>query len=91
MRRRVCIRRESDDSAVPRIGELYGIVIAMFHATYASETVVVAIERARSSWDRSPRALRLVLEWADLHRDELRLNWGRARTDAPLKRIDPLP
>jgi hypothetical protein len=37
------------------------------------------------------RALRLVREWAELHRDELRLNWARAREQAPLVRIDPLP
>jgi hypothetical protein len=35
--------------------------------------------------------LRLVREWCELHRDELRLNWARARENAPLVRIDPLP
>ena len=38
-----------------------------------------------------PRALRLIQEWCELHRDELRLNWARARENAPLVRIDPLP
>ena len=38
-----------------------------------------------------PRALRLTQEWAGLHREQLRLNWDRAREDAPLQRIDPLP
>jgi hypothetical protein len=41
--------------------------------------------------DVPPRALRLVQEWPELHRDELRLNWARAREHAPLVRIDPLP
>ena len=36
------------------------------------------------------RAVRLVQEWCELHRDELRLNWARARENAPLVRIDPL-
>jgi hypothetical protein len=86
---------------VPRISEFYGIVIAMyyrehgvphFHATYAGETVVVSIESGDAIAGTVPaRALRLIQEWAGLHRNELRLNWARAREDAPLERIDPLP
>ena len=86
---------------MPRISEFYGIVIAMyyrehgvprFHATYAGETIVVAIETGDVLAGSVPaRALRLVQEWAELHREELRRNWSRAREDAPLERIDPLP
>ena len=86
---------------VPRISEFYGIVIAMyyrehgvahFHATYAGETVVISIQTGDViAGGISPRALRLVQEWFELHRDELRLNWARARENAPLVRIDPLP
>lgn len=88
-------------SLVPRISEFYGIVIAMyyrehgvphFHATYAGETVVISIQTADVIAGSVPaRALRLVREWSELHRDELRLNWARAREQAPLVRIDPLP
>jgi hypothetical protein len=86
---------------VPRISEFYGIVIAMyyrehgvphFHATYAGETVVLSIQTGGViAGGVSLRALRLVQEWTELHRDELRLNWARARENAPLVRIDPLP
>jgi Domain of unknown function (DUF4160) len=86
---------------VPRISEFYGIVVAMyyrehgvphFHATYAGETVVIAIQTGDVIAGNVPaRALRLVQEWSALHRDELRLNWARARENAPLVRIDPLP
>lgn len=78
----------------------YGIVIAMnyrehgvphFHATYAGETVVISIQTCDVIAGGIPvRALRLVQEWCELHRDELRLNWARARENAPLVRIDPL-
>jgi hypothetical protein len=95
------VRPDGDDLVVPRISEFYGIVIAMyyrehgvphFHATYAGETIVVAIETGDVLAGSVPaRALRLVQEWADLHREELRRNWSRAREDAPLDRIDPLP
>ena len=84
-----------------RISESYGIVIAMycrehgvphFHATYAGETVVISIQTGEIiAGHVSARALRLIQEWYELHRDELRLNWARARDNAPLVRIDPLP
>jgi len=37
------------------------------------------------------RALKLVEEWTELHRDELLGGWERAERDEPLVRIDPLP
>ena len=37
------------------------------------------------------RALRLVREWATLHRAELEADWQRARDGQPLERIPPLP
>jgi phosphomannomutase len=37
-----------------------------------------------------PRALRLVLEWAKLHRTELLANWERAAQRQPLLPIAPL-
>jgi hypothetical protein len=87
-------------TAVPRISEFYGIVIAMyyrehgvphFHATYAGEMVVVAIGTGGVIAGSVPaRALRLVQEWTELHREELMQNWERAREQAPLERIEPL-
>lgn len=63
-----------------------------FHATYAGETVVIAIETGEViAGSVPPRALRLTGEWYGLHRDELRLNWTRAREATPLVRIEPLP
>jgi uncharacterized protein DUF4160 len=37
------------------------------------------------------RALRLVQEWAELHRTELEANWDAARARVPLASIEPLP
>jgi uncharacterized protein DUF4160 len=95
------VRGSPDDAGVPRISEFYGIVIAMyyrehgvphFHASYAGETVVMSILSGDVIAGRiSARALRLVREWCELHRDELRLNWARARENAALVSIDPLP
>jgi hypothetical protein len=38
-----------------------------------------------------PRTLSLVAEWATLRRDELMVNWERARREEPLDPIASLP
>jgi hypothetical protein len=86
---------------MPRLSSFYGIVIAMyykehglphFHARYAEYDASVAIETLEVLGGSLPgRALNLVREWASLHRDELSANWERARAEAPLEEIDPLP
>jgi hypothetical protein len=86
-------------NGVRRISEFYGIVIAMY---YREHGVVHFMRRTRrdsrgSDRDRRgiagsvpARALRLVQEWTELHREELMQNWERARAQAPLERIEPL-
>lgn len=37
------------------------------------------------------RALKLVAEWADLHRGELETDWVRAKDGGTPEAIDPLP
>jgi hypothetical protein len=84
---------------MPEISRFLGIVIRMFHhdhepahfhARYGEFAIVVQID----TWivhGRFPgRALRLVLEWAEIHRDELREDWSLARSRRPLKPIPPL-
>lgn len=86
---------------MPRISQFYGIAIAMyyaehgvphFHALYASNDASIAIVSLEVLAGSLPdRALRLVREWAALHRAELEANWQRARDAQPLERIPPLP
>lgn len=38
----------------------------------------------------SGRAIKLILEWLDLHRDELLDNWLRAQNGKLLVKIEPL-
>jgi Domain of unknown function (DUF4160) len=85
---------------VPRISEFYGIAIAMyyaehgvphFHALYSGEDASIAIGSLEVLAGSLPdRALRLVREWASLHRVELEKDWQRARAGEPLKPIPPL-
>lgn len=86
---------------MPRISAFYGIVIAMyyddhppphFHAKYAEHEAQFDIATAAVLNGSLPRrALALVQEWAELHRDDLAANWRRAEREEPLTTIDPLP
>jgi hypothetical protein len=88
---------------MPRISAFYGIVIWMyhdeihhrgrphFHASYGDDEASVDLQTlAVLAGELPPRALRLVVEWARAHQDELRANWERARRHEPLQPIEPL-
>lgn len=89
-------------ATVPRISSFYGIEIEMywneghhrkphFHALYAGEEASFDLETLALITGNLPaRARRLVVEWAEQHRDELRENWALAREHQPLQKIDPL-
>jgi uncharacterized protein DUF4160 len=86
---------------MPRISAFYGIVITMyyrdhrpphFHAIYGEYEAQIVIESLEPLQGELPsRALRLVREWAELHRTELEENWARAEARLPLANIEPLP
>lgn len=80
-------------AAVPEISRFFGVVIRMlandhapphFHAYYGEYEVTITIRDGVVIGRFPGRALRLVLEWRDLHQDELMANWDRlAAGDAP--------
>ena len=84
---------------MPEISRFLGIVITMFyrdhgpphfHAAYGGYDIVVSISDGVVTGQFPRRALRLVLEWQELHKAELVENWELARQRKPLKRIPPL-
>ena len=87
-------------ASVPEISRFFGIVIAMFyadhepphfHARYGEYRAIISIESSMVLSGSLPsRPLGLVMEWAALHRAELRENWGRARRQEALRPIPPL-
>jgi hypothetical protein len=65
---------------MPEISRFLGIVIgifprdhepAHFHAVYGGYQIIIEIETGVIRGDFPKRALKHVLEWADLHRNEL--------------------
>jgi hypothetical protein len=62
-----------------------------FHAIYQDREAMIAIESFQIiEGDLPRRALELVIDWAELHREELRENWRLAELHAKLKSIRPL-
>jgi hypothetical protein len=83
-----------------QISRFFGIIIKMyyndhypphFHAEYNEHVAEIAIDTLEIIEGNLPRrVLSLVLEWAVLHRSELRQNWQRARNHEPVQPIKPL-
>lgn len=63
---------------------------ASHHARYGDDEIVVDIETGRVEGGFPSRALRHVLDWSELHREELLLDWALARAAEPLLAIEPL-
>jgi len=85
---------------MPELSRFFGIIIRMFysdhepahfHAIYGEYEALIEIDTLAVFRGALPRrALALVLEWAALHRNELRDDWRRARAGEMLKEIEPL-
>src|ERR1017187_10085732 len=85
---------------MPEVTRFFRIVVRMyfrdhtpahFHAEYGEYEALVEIDTLSILRGELPRrAMALVLEWAALHRQELRADWERARGGTPLESIAPL-
>ncbi len=85
---------------MPELSRFYGIVIQMyfgdhqpphFHALYAGRKAVIDIETlAFLEGQLPPRASGLVIEWATIHQDELRVAFRTAQAMETLSKIAPL-
>jgi len=84
---------------VPELSRFLGIVIAMFHkdhdpphfhAFYGEYEITVRLADGQVSGRFPRRAQGHVLEWYNLHRQELDEAWRLARQHLSLKRIAPL-
>jgi hypothetical protein len=85
---------------MPEISRFFGIVIAMyyndhepphFHARYGSQKAKILIDPPTLiAGDLPPRALGMVMEWATIHRRELRENFAATLERRPTRKIEPL-
>ena len=84
---------------MPQISTFYGLVILMnfkdhapphFHVWYGEYQITVTIEDGIVTGKMPKRALKMVFEWLELHREELFKTWEKAQKGEPLIYIEPL-
>ena len=85
---------------MPAISKFLGIIIAMywdehnpphFHAIYQDYEISVDIQTGLVNGQMSKRALKMIFEWLDLHKEELLQDWNLAQDRKALLKIEPLP
>lgn len=85
---------------MPTISEFFGIVILMFyddhatphfHARYGDDEALIRISPVGLlEGHLPPRALSLVVEWAEIHKKQLIEDWNYASNHKKLQKIPPL-
>jgi hypothetical protein len=84
---------------VPELSRFYGIVIFMnynehnpphFHAAYGDHEVSVEINSGVIKGQMPKRALKMIFEWLEIHKDELLNDWQLAQDRKALVKIEPL-
>ena len=85
---------------MPEISRFFGITVFMyfdehnpphFHVKYGEDRAVISINDLKLMEGKiQKRALALVLEWANEHRDELLKNWNSLETTGEYSKIAPL-
>jgi hypothetical protein len=85
---------------MPEISRFFGMIVTMyyndhppphFHVRYNQQKAIISIETLEILEGKlSSRALKLILEWASLHQNELMENWELARDNQILNSVLPL-
>lgn len=85
---------------MPTISQFFGILIRMyyddhnpphFHVIYGEFEAQIDINTLEIINGKLPkRVLAMTVEWAVLHREELRLDWELSIAHQPLEKIAPL-
>ena len=84
---------------MPEISRFYGIVIYMyiadhnpphFHIWYDDYKATMTITDGIVTGSLPRRAIKMVYEWLDLHKEELMENWERLANRESANKIEPL-
>jgi hypothetical protein len=84
---------------MPELCRFLGIVIFMnfnehnpphFHAKYGDFEIIVEINSGIVEGKFPKRALNMVMEWYEIHKDELLQDWELIRTTGEFNKIQPL-
>ena len=84
---------------MPQISTFYGLIILMnfkdhapphFHVWYGEYKITVTISDGVVTGKMPKRALKMVFEWLELHKEELLQEWEKAQRGEELITITPL-
>ncbi|MFI3287300.1 MAG: DUF4160 domain-containing protein [Rikenellaceae bacterium] len=84
---------------MPEISSFYGIIITMlfkdhnpphFHVRYGEYRALISIKDGIIQGSLPRRAIAMVYEWLDLHKEELLENWSLMEQNKSLNKIEPL-
>ena len=84
---------------MPEISRFYGILIKMyfnehnpphFHAEYQGYKAIITIQKGIVDGKMPKRALNLIFEWLDLHKEELLEVWNKIEKTGEFDKIEPL-
>ena len=84
---------------LPELSRFLGIVVFLlyddhrpphFHAVYGEYNITVEIGTGVVEGRFPKRALNAVMEWYEIHREDLLVNWLLAEQHQPLRKIPPL-
>ena len=84
---------------MPEISRFYGIIIYMFfddhnpphfHVEYQDFEAIIEIESGIVKGKIPRRALKLIFEWVDIHKDELLENWKKIEERKALEKMNTI-
>lgn len=85
---------------MPEIARFLGIIIMIFykdhapphfHAKYSDKAGTFSISDLKMlEGNLPPKVVSLVIEWAEMHKNELMTDWELAQKGHPLRKIEPL-
>lgn len=85
---------------MPEISRFLGIIIMIFykdhapphfHARYSDKSGIFSILDLKILEGNLPlKVISLITEWAEMHKNELMIDWNLAQKGSPLKKIEPL-
>jgi len=84
---------------MPELSRFLGIIIFMnfnehnpphFHARYGDYEIIVELNSGIVEGKFPKRALALVMEWYEIHNNELLDDWEMLRSTGEFKKINPL-
>ena len=87
---------------MPTLSVFYGVIITMyreiggkhhvphFHAEYQGRDVALDFDGEILEGNIPPKKLKLVIAWAEIHKEDLEANWKLLSEGREYFRIDPL-